>query len=274
MILLRANNDDLRVTTGTTGSDIEITLSAMTADSAAPPALKGIPDLGPQASIVTNVTDQVLIDSSAVSGIASGDSIAIEQITAYNHHATVATTVEFNITDATVNTILAKANLLAGEKLEYLDGVGWKHYDSNGGEYPSVGNAATQADMEAGTATDRFVTPQGVNWHPGACKAWGKCTVSGGVPTLAVNWNTTSITDSGPSRLTVTIATDFSSANYSVNAMVEASSTTYSATTQSLITVIRNATQAAGSFVLDVVEIDIGQANDPAAWHFACFGDQ
>ena len=274
MILLRANNNDLRVTTGTTGSDIEITLSGMTADSAAPPALKGIPDLGPQASIVTNVTDQVLIDSSAVSGIASGDSIALEQITAYNHHATVATTVEFNITDATVNTILAKANLLAGEKLEYLDGVGWKHYDSNGGEYPSVGNAATQADMEAGTATDRFVTPQGVNWHPGACKAWGKHALSGGVPQMTVTWNVTSVTDGGVSRVTPVIATDFSSANYSIGATAEAATTTYSATTTCLILVVRNATPSVTQFTLDLLEIDIGQATDPAAWYWQAFGDQ
>src|SRR4026208_2329220 len=97
MLILRATTDDLRVTVGTTGSDIEIAVSAMVADSASPPAMKAIPDLGPQASIVPNATTQLVIDSSAIAGIASGDSVNVKHITAFNNHASVATTVEFNV---------------------------------------------------------------------------------------------------------------------------------------------------------------------------------
>lgn len=132
---------------------------------------------------------------------------------------------------------------------------------------------ASQAELEAGTDVARAVTPGRQHFHPSACKAHGIVTVSGGTPTLQTSYNITSITDTATCRLTVTIATDFSGTNYAIIPGMEASTTTYSATTTSLITVVRNATRAAGSFVLDALEIDIGQATDPAAWTFACFGD-
>jgi hypothetical protein len=91
---------------------------------------------------------------------------------------------------------------------------------------------------------------------------------------MTVTWNVTSVTDSAVSRVTPVIATDFSSVNYSVNATAEAATTTYSATTTCLICIIRNATQTATQFSIDLLEIDIGQATDPAAWHWQAFGDQ
>jgi hypothetical protein len=128
--------------------------------------------------------------------------------------------------------------------------------------------------MEAGTATDRFVTPQGVNWHPGVVKAWAKHAVSGGVPQMTVSWNVTSVTDSGACRAAPVIATDFSSANYAILYGFECNTTTYSATTVALIQTVRNGTQAAGGFTMDLLEIDIGQTTDPASWHWAALGDQ
>lgn len=246
----------------------------MVADSAAPPALKGIPDLGPQASIVTNVTNQLVIDSSAISGIASGDSVNVEHLSAYNNHATVATTVEFNVTDGTVRVVLSKVNLLPGETLLLTQAGMWLHYDSNGALYPSVGNKASQAEMEGAAADDKYTTPAVQHFHPGHPKCWGKVTVSGGTPTLQTSYNMTSITDTATDQLTITVANDFSTANWALIPAIEAATTTLSATTTSLLIFIRNATQAAGSAILQACEIDIGAATDPAAWHWVGLGDQ
>jgi hypothetical protein len=128
--------------------------------------------------------------------------------------------------------------------------------------------------MEAGTSTTVVVTPLRLNFHPGVAKAWAKMAVTAGVPALTVSWNMTSVTDSAVCRVTPVIATDFSSVNYVILYGFECNTTTYSATTTALIPTVRNATQTATQFTIDLVEIDIGQTTDPAAWHFACFGDQ
>lgn len=271
MLLLRASTDQLRVTTGTTGSDIEISVNAIVADSAAPPAIKAIPNLGPVASITTNVTNQVIVDGTT--GFASGDSINVQECSAYNNHASVSTTVEFNVTDGTNVVVKAKANLLAGEKLELNENGNWLHYDSNGALYPSVGNVANQTEMEAGTANDRFVSPLSFNWHPGACKCWGKAVGAG--TSLTVNWNTTSVTDTGTGRLGVNIGTDFSSANYSIQAMVERTVTSLTASGVEDQT-IRNASPVAGSFEIESYDQTtiLFAAQDPQNYFWACWGDQ
>lgn len=267
-MLLRAQNDDLEVVTSAS-ADIEVHISALQANDAAPPALQAIPNYGPLASITTNTTTQV-IDTSAVT---ANHSIRVIEMSLYNNHASTACVVTVQVNDATNTTVKIKVNLLAGELLHY-DGFSWLHYDSNGGIYPSVGNAASQAEMEAGTATDRYVTPQGVNWHPGVAKAWAKHAVSGGVPQMTVSWNVTSVTDSAVCRAAPVIATDFSSANYVILYGAECNTTTYSATTTALIQIVRNGTPAAGGFTMDLLEIDIGQTTDPTSWFWAAFGDQ
>src|SRR3990167_8147332 len=73
---------------------------------------------------------------------------------------------------------------------------------------------ATQANMETGTAVDLVVTPGRQAFHPGHPKCWAMVTVSAGTPTLQTSFNISSITDTGVGQLTVTIATDFSSANW------------------------------------------------------------
>jgi len=267
-MLLRANVDDLEVVTGS-AADIRPHLSVLQVDNAAPPALQAVPDYGSIAAISSATTTQV-IDTS---GVTNNHSLRVIEASFHNAHASTSTTVKVQVNDGTRTSIKASVTLLAGETL-YYDGFSWLHYDSNGGIYPSVGNAASQAEMEAGTATDRYVTPQGVNWHPGVCKAWAKHAVSGGVPQMTVSWNVTSVTDSAVCRTAPVIATDFSSANYVILYGVECNTTTYSATTTALIQVVRNGTPAAGGFTMDLLEIDIGQTTDPASWFWAAFGDQ
>ena len=75
---------------------------------------------------------------------------------------------------------------------------------------------ATQAQQETATATNVLVTPGRQQFHPSAAKAWGQVTVSGGAPTLNLNYNITSLTDNGVGDFTFNFTTVFSTANYAV----------------------------------------------------------
>ena len=265
MIILRATADIIRVTTGS-AADLEVHVSAMEADNATPPVVQDIVRTN-TASIVTATTVTILDCTTA------NRRRNVKHINMYNHHATQATTVLTEHSDGTNIEVLSNVNLLAGEALVLTQGGVWIHYDSNGGVYPSVGNAASQAEMEAGTATDRFVTPQGVNWHPGVAKCWGKANGAG--TSLTVNWNISSISDTGTGRLGVNIGTDFSSANYAIDALLERTVTSLTATGVEDHE-IRNASPAAGSFEIESYDNTaiLFAAQDPQNYFWACFGDQ
>lgn len=213
---------------------------------------------------------------------ASNRSRAVSLISIRNKHASTANTLTVQIVNASSTKELIKATLAAGEELVFKDGT-WFVYDTNGAvkagatamsdTVAGIVAAAVQSDMESGSSTTLCVTPGRQHFHPGHPKCWGKCTNSGGTPTLQTSYNMTSITDTNTDQLTITIANDFSSANYSLVAGIEAATTTLSATTTSLFIFIRNATQAAGSAILQSCEIDVGAATDPSAWHWVGLGD-
>lgn len=156
--------------------------------------------------------------------------------------------------------------------------IGWMEFDS--GDFNissgvvSIANpapgAASQTDQETGTSTATFVSPGRQQYHPSAAKCWGIITLSGGTPTLAASFNLTSVTDDGDGKFTFTIATDFSTTNYSVVGMPEADASG---------TVIgfraRNGGKAVGSVALDSIAFSgsFGFA-DPASLSFAAWGDQ
>lgn len=98
-------------------------------------------------------------------------------------------------------------------------------------------------------------------------KFWAYVTVSSGTPTLQANHNVTSITDTNVGRLTVTIATDFASANWCCQVSVERGGG------NPRISMIREGTQAAGSIEVNATNVS-GAANDPDAWHVTGFGAQ
>jgi hypothetical protein len=127
------------------------------------------------------------------------------------------------------------------------------------GTMAMLGDSATQTQMEEGTNIYTFATPANVQWHQSAAKAWIKCNAAGAI---SVSYNVTSITDDGPGLVTVTIASDFSSADYSVVA------TTSGAATSASISA-----QAAGSFQIRSDITTSGAASDPALYYAACFGD-
>jgi len=99
----------------------------------------------------------------------------------------------------------------------------------------------------------------------------------GGTPVMQTppSYNMTSITDAGAGRLTVTIATDFSSANWCCLATVMYSSTTITNATVFAVSHIRSGTLAAGSVEINAhnwVTIT-STLVDPTQWHVVGFGD-
>ena len=126
---------------------------------------------------------------------------------------------------------------------------------------------ATQANMETGTAVDLVVTPGRQAFHPGHPKAWGYIT-GGASPALVVNYNTASIADTGTGNITVTIATDFSTANYAVP--IGFGNLTNNTVTPS----VRN--RAAGSFSIYILEVAAGEtfSDGYTDVSFSCYGDQ
>lgn len=126
---------------------------------------------------------------------------------------------------------------------------------------------ATQAEMETGTATTSAVTPGVMQNHPGVAKVWAYITVAGGTPSLDASYNVTSITDTSAGNVTVTIATDFSSANYCAIAQaVTAGGAAHMASVKT--------GQAAGSFVVRTALTSSGADTDNINISVVAFGDQ
>ena len=73
---------------------------------------------------------------------------------------------------------------------------------------------AVQSEQETGTDVLRAVTPGRQQFHPSAAKAWVTYTSVTTTAILGTAYNITSLTDNGTGDTTVTIATDFSDANW------------------------------------------------------------
>ncbi len=124
---------------------------------------------------------------------------------------------------------------------------------------------ASTSEMESASTTTAVVVPARQHRHPGHPKAWAYVTVSGAVPTLETSYNITSITDTATGRLTITIATDFSSVNWASAGGVDAATGTEH--------FLLFASKAAGSVIMEA-ERNGGALSDPDAWNFIGMGDQ
>ena len=131
------------------------------------------------------------------------------------------------------------------------------------GTLAMTSDGATQAQMEAASASTVFATPGNTNWHPGVAKVWIKAAGNGSAAT--VSHNITSVTDNGAGDLTVTIATDFSGADYVIVASVD-----WTSGVGKFCTVTG---PVAGAFTLKSFNA-AGGAGDPDAYFAVCFGDQ
>jgi hypothetical protein len=156
---LRATTDILRVITTGAGTDYRVNWGGMTADNAAPPALRAIPNAGPLAAITTSTTTNIV---DTTSGFTSGDTVNVKDCSIFNADATNSGTVRVEHFDGTNTSILAECILLPREKLE-LDETGrWTHYDSNNGIYIAASTVSlfnqSSASQGAGFATDTYLT--------------------------------------------------------------------------------------------------------------------
>lgn len=132
--------------------------------------------------------------------------------------------------------------------------------------------AASQAEQEAATDNTKGVTPANQQWHPSAAKFWAELSTSG---TLNVSYNVTSRTDTGVGDETITIATDFSSANWPAF-VTGGHGTTHTSGANNKGTGVTS--KAAGSIIgrcWDSLSSATGNAADPTVpWGFLGLGDQ
>ncbi len=119
---------------------------------------------------------------------------------------------------------------------------------------------ATQAEMETATSTTDVVSPGRVQNHPGVAKAWAYVAGDG---TITASHNiTTSNCRTGLGTYTITITTDFSSANYAIIFQLMLGSG-----------FIYTTAQAAGSFSVNIRN-SLDSANVDLNWSFVAYGDQ
>jgi hypothetical protein len=101
--------------------------------------------------------------------------------------------------------------------------MGWTFYNSSGQRLtaPSttIPSQATQAEAEAESNVDKYIPPDLIKNSPGVAKVWISNNATG--TTAEASYNVTSTAKAGTGRYTITIATDFSSADYAIVATVQ-----------------------------------------------------
>lgn len=134
----------------------------------------------------------------------------------------------------------------------------------------TIGIEATQAAMEAETDEFTYVTPDLVRHSPGVAKFWASFNGTG-TAALNTSYNVTSLTDNGTGDYTITIADDFSSADWVFGGLGEKA-----ATDDGVIIVMGGATytQAAGTVRFYTKDTDTNFAIDPTDFWVWGWGDQ
>jgi len=150
MKLLRATTDLLRINIAT-ACDLRITRSVLIADSAGPPAIKAIPDLGPLAA-QTGTGNVTVVDTS---GGTSGDNWNVKELSIYNAHATQSSVVRVEHFDGTNVAIQWNGTIAAGESLILLENGLWIRMTAGGiiMESSFVGPVDVQAFTSTGAGT-------------------------------------------------------------------------------------------------------------------------
>jgi hypothetical protein len=133
---------------------------------------------------------------------------------------------------------------------------------------------ATQAEQEAGTSNTVAITPGRQHFHPSAAKCFAVVTVSAGVPTLQTSYNISSITDTAQGRVTINLATNFSSTHWACVASVERASTSLAVANIANVE-IRNATKTISSVQLECWDdtATTHVAEDPTSYSMVGYGD-
>ena len=111
---------------------------------------------------------------------------------------------------ANITTVAGDTAIFVNEAAQDASGSNWRCWAYNPASFVPFA-IATQAQMETGTS-NVVVPPVGrLQNHPGMAKCWLNSDFAGGT---TASYNITSIVDTAAGRVTVTIATDFSSINW------------------------------------------------------------
>jgi hypothetical protein len=161
---------------------------------------------------------------------------------------------KFTVTAASGNTLVAGTLTITGA----TSGAAITASGALTGATAAGAMLASEAEQETATATNKVVAPGTQHFHPSAAKAWGK--FAGATGTSSVAHNSSTARDSA-GDYTVTITTDFTSADYVIElSVLNASNVFY-----------RVVTQAAGSFTIQVTDSS-GVDTDPTQIYYACHG--
>lgn len=128
--------------------------------------------------------------------------------------------------------------------------------------------AATQAQEEAGSATDAATTPGRQQYHPSASKGW--CEWNATTPAILASYNVSSLTDNGVGDFTVNWSTAFSSADYC--GVSVAGDPAGAATTT--LTYFPYLSKTAGAVRMAFLKRTDGDFSDMPRCYVVCFGDQ
>lgn len=261
MLLLTGTTDQLFVITLVGSADVEVHASYVDNDAGTL-----TPGRTNTASITTATTTEV------VAAVGASKQRAIGFLSVRNNHASQTELVAIIHSDGTNIFIVLLAVLLAGEVVT-LDANGrWIRYTVEGQRYVATGTYASQATMEAGTSVTAPVSPGMQHHHPGHPKCWLKCGVTGN---LLDSYNIASVADTGTGVATVSISTDFATANWVAEITVERASTSL-AVANARIAPIQSGGQAAGSLVMECHDLTGGgtvSIADPTSWHMVGLGD-
>jgi hypothetical protein len=234
-------------------------------------------DRNESTDVFTADAQNALITTATTTTVVSSPSANVKRnvklISVRNSHASVANTVTVKHTDGSTAVELFKATLAAGESMGMNDAGVWFVYDATGAvKAAGAITIATQTQMEAATDATVVVSAGRQQYHPGSAKFW---VIAGTTGNILASYNVTSLTDTGTGVMAITIATDFSSANYAVQVSVEATATTW-AVANCRECHVRNATLAAGSVSVDCVDntATTSLVKDPTTWHVCGHGDQ
>lgn len=127
---------------------------------------------------------------------------------------------------------------------------------------------ATQAEQEAGTATDKIVTPGRQHFHPSAAKAWAEVINADTTPALDESYNVTSATDVAAGRMQVNWAENFSGTSYSPQCLPGENS----AGTAPRVSMYDDNSKTAGATEFQFFSVT-GNLSDPDAYSVVAFGD-
>ena len=112
------------------------------------------------------------------------------------------------------------AVIIDGLSYPIADGTSGQAITSDGAgtlSFSTITSDASQAQMEAATATDVYGTPENLHYHPAMAKAY---VVFNNAGTILDSHNVTSVADNGTGDFTITWAVTFSSVNFAVTGSV------------------------------------------------------